>query len=121
MIAMTSLDNLYHAKQAAEQLKTQYPDKYQELFHLVSLTRQLQFRYQYLGSLLTDEAPGKSAPVHAWESVTDLYLHEVNKTKNSGNPNVLKSLFLKYKDCGYDNICLLMLGNSPEYLKGIQA
>lgn len=119
MIALTSLEKLYNANRAGEQLKNQAPEAYASLLHLVNLTRQMQFRYQYLGCLFTGEDPEQYAPVHASESVSSLFLHEVNIVKQKNNSEVIKSLFLKYKDCGYDNICLLMLGNSPEYLKGI--
>ncbi len=121
MIALTSLEKLYEARHAGDQIKTQTPGLYEDLIHLVSLTRQLQFRYQYLGSLLTDENTEKSAPVHAKQSVISLYLQEVNDFRSSEYAEVIKKLFLNYKDCGYNNICLLLLGKSPEELKGVQS
>lgn len=119
MIALTSLENLYQTKKASEQLKNNYPEAFEKLLHLISLTRQLQFRYQYMGCLLTGEDYSKYSPKHTRKSIINLYLQEVNNIKNVDNDAALKQFFSNNKECGYDNISKLVIGTSPEFLKGI--
>ncbi|TLS35192.1 hypothetical protein [Pseudalkalibacillus caeni] len=117
MIALTSLDSLYETKKASEQIQEKYPEAYEALLHVVNLTRQLQFRYHYLGCLLCDEDPGKHSPKNIKQSVIELYIREVNKLKNRDDASEILRLFIKYKPYGYDNLSQLILGKSPEFLK----
>lgn len=121
MIALASLDALNETHFACQQIKKHEPELFEELIHLISLTRQLQFRYRYMVHLLTGEDASLYTPKHARESVLELYHQEVSKLKTAKKGSILKQLFLSYKACGYDNICLLILGRSPEFLKGIHS
>ncbi|WP_408009802.1 hypothetical protein ACJROX_05750 [Pseudalkalibacillus sp. A8] len=119
MIALTSLHKLQQIKEKIEVIKMDNPDVYRDILHLISLTRQLQFRYQYLACLLTEEDAGSHYPNFTKQSVIDLYVHEVNRIKATDHNKITLELFSKNKECGYDKICLLFLGISPEKLKGI--
>lgn len=119
MIALASLDELQKTKLACEQIHTKYPELFESISHLVSLTRQLQFQYPYMVSLLIGEDASLYTPKHTRESVLALYHDEVNRLKTSKYLSVLRQFFLKHKHCGYDNISLIILGRTPEYLKGI--
>ncbi|MGP4081176.1 hypothetical protein ACTWQL_14805 [Pseudalkalibacillus sp. R45] len=120
MISLSSLQDLQNIKTRIEQIKIEMPDVYNRMVHLTDLTRQLQFRYSYLACLLTDEDATESYPNFASESVMDLFHQEVRKIKMTDNIYVVTELLQSNKQCGYDKICLLFLGISPEKLKGIQ-
>lgn len=120
MIALSSLESLHETKKRVEQVKNSYPQGFEQLVYIMNLTRQLQFHYHYCGCLLTDEDPTKYYPTHSNHSVLQLFHSEVNKLKEREDAPVIKRLFLDNKECGYDNISLLVLGKSPEFLKGLQ-
>ncbi|WP_261129822.1 hypothetical protein [Bacillus sp. Marseille-Q3570] len=120
MISLSSLQDLQNIKTRIEQFKKEIPDLYNRMVHLTSLTRQLQFRYSYLACLLTNEDATEHYPNFASESVMNLFHQEVSKMKMSDDIHVVSELLQSHKHCGYDKICLLFLGISPEHLKGLQ-
>ncbi|TCP29718.1 hypothetical protein EV207_1089 [Scopulibacillus darangshiensis] len=119
MIVLSSLDELNAANSEVGTLKLEYPDLFEKLLHAVNLTRQLQLKYDYLGCMLTDDIPGQYAPVNIPDSVADMYHLEIMKAKNHNEFYAAKQLFFKSKDIGFANISMLILGRSPEQVKGI--
>ncbi|WP_026571645.1 MULTISPECIES: hypothetical protein [Sediminibacillus] len=114
---LASLSEIYQAKEDIEHLKQQKPELYEHLLHVVSLTRQLQIKYGYLGSLLMEETP-KYQPEFVRESVLSLYLEEVEKLKNRADINLVKDIIERHRQVSESKICLLLLGAKPELLQG---
>lgn len=118
MITLSSIDELKAAEKNIEKLKTNYPDLFEKLLDMVNLTRALQFKYHFMGCLIMDEVPGQYAPNFVYGSVLRLYKKELQNLKNDLNSQVLKQIFSDFKNIGYSNICLLVLGKTPESLLG---
>ncbi|RFU60443.1 hypothetical protein [Peribacillus glennii] len=118
MITLTSHNELKETKNAIENLKTSYPVLFEKLVDVVNLTRALQFKYQYMGCLIMDEDPNYYAPNFVQGSVLRLYKKEVQKLKEDLDSPVLKQTFHDFRDTGYANISLLILGMAPEALVG---
>ncbi|MEK5393207.1 MULTISPECIES: hypothetical protein [Heyndrickxia] len=118
MLTLTSLDELKIAKEALAELQTSYPELYEKLVHVVSFTRALQFKYQYMGSLLMDEDASRYTPPFVQGSVLRLYKKELQTLKDDIDFPVLKKTFINIKGIGYSRISLLILGNSPERIVG---
>lgn len=118
MITLSSHDELKATKEALENLKKSYPDLFEKLVDVVNLTRALQFKYQYMGCLIMDEDPSYYAPNFVQGSVLRLYKKEVQKLKEDRDSHILKQTFTEFKETGYSNISLLVLGLTPESLVG---
>ncbi|RSL33532.1 hypothetical protein D7Z54_09435 [Salibacterium salarium] len=119
MIALSSIDELHAAKNKIEQLNDSRPALFDTLLHVVSLTKQMQLRYEYLGCLVMGENPTKHVNRHIRMSLLKLYQQEVQSLQHHPETEEVIRLFSTYKDIGYQNICKLVLGESPESLKGV--
>ncbi|SDL94092.1 hypothetical protein [Sediminibacillus halophilus] len=115
---LASLTEIYQAKEDIEQLKQQKPELYEQLLHVVSLTRQLQIKYGYLGSLLMEENTPKYQPKFVRESVLSLYLEEVEKLKKRQDIELVRDIIERNHRVSESKICLLLLGAKPELLQG---
>jgi hypothetical protein len=118
MITLSSIDELKATKQALEKLKKDYPSLFEKLLYMVNLTRALDFKYHYMGSLIMDEDPGQYAPNFVYGSVLRLYKKELQKIKEDHDSQVLKQTFSEFRKTGYAKISLLVLGETPESLVG---
>ncbi|WP_057914523.1 hypothetical protein [Peribacillus muralis] len=115
---LSSFDELQATKAALWKIKYTYPHLFNKLFHVVALTRALQFKYHFMGTLLMDENHNEYTPEFVTPSVTDLYKEEVQKLKEDPNFEILLQIFTKSKNIGYAKISMLVLGQSPESLLG---
>lgn len=115
---LASLNEINQAKEDLEQLKKDYPDLYDQLLHVVSLTRQLQIKYGYMGSLLMDEDIAQYKPEYVKESILSLYQSEVKKLTSHQDVAVIKDTMKKHRKVGDPKLFLLILGAKPEMLKG---
>ncbi|MFJ7510971.1 hypothetical protein ACIQW7_16075 [Peribacillus simplex] len=118
MITLSSVDELQATESALEKIKYSYPELFNKLFHVVALTRALQFKYQFMGTLIMDENPNEYTPEFVMPSVIGLYIEEVQKLKDDPNIQVLLQTFSQNKNIGYAKISMLVLGKSPESLLG---
>lgn len=117
-LMVAGLNRLYEVKEDMESLKQEYPDLNEQLIHVVSLTRQLQLKYGYMGSLLRDEDLPDYEPRFLRGSVLHLYQQEVEQLKAHKDVEVLKRLLRKHTDIGDSKLFLLTLGAKPELLQG---
>jgi hypothetical protein len=104
-------------KHALVIFKIEHPTLYDQLLHVVSLTRQLHFKYHFMGNLLMNEDPSTYQP-NVKDSVIKLYLKEIQLLKDNDRNGALQNLLAESRHHGYAKICLLVLGNSPESLIG---
>lgn len=118
MITLSSVDELQATEATLEKIKYSYPELFDKLHHVVALTRALQFKYQFMGTLLMDENPNEYTPEFVMPSVIGLYIEEVQKLKDDPNIQVLLQTFSQNKIIGYAKISMLVLGKSPESLLG---
>lgn len=118
MITLSNKQELTTTKEAIDQLKEDCPQLYAKLLHVVHLTRTLQFKYQYLGSLILEEDSNSSRPQFIYSSILRLYKSEVQKLKDDENHFKIKSIFKQNKHTGIAKICLLVIGHTPETLIG---
>ncbi|KWW18224.1 MULTISPECIES: hypothetical protein [Peribacillus] len=118
MITLSSVDELRATEAALRKIKYSYPELFNKLFHVVALTRTLQFKYHFMGTLLMDENYNEYTPEFVTPSVTDLYKEEVQKLKNDPDFHILLQIFTNSKNIGYAKISMLVLGKSPESLLG---
>lgn len=115
---IAGLNKIYRAKEDLEEIKKQNSELYEQLLHVVSLTRQLQIKYGYMGSLLMDEDLPEYKPKFVRESVLSLYQREVHKLKEHLEINVVKDLMKKHRDVGDSKLFLLILGAKPDLIQG---
>jgi hypothetical protein len=118
MITLSNVDELQASEAALEKIKYSYPELFNKLLHVVALTRALQFKYQFMGTLIMDENPNEYTPEFVMPSVIELYIEEVQKLKDDPNIQVLLQTFSQSKNIGYAKISMLVLGKSPESLLG---
>ncbi|MGE7906861.1 hypothetical protein ACQKNS_20935 [Peribacillus sp. NPDC094092] len=118
MITLSSVDELQATEEALEKIRYSYPELFIKLLHVVALTRALQFKYQFMGTLIMDENPNEYTPEFVMPSVIGLYKEEVQKLKDDPNIQVLLRTFSQIKNIGYAKISMLVLGKSPESLLG---
>lgn len=118
MLTTSSFNDLLYAKKAFDELEATEPGIYQKFINIIQLTRQLQFRSQYMGALIMDEAPGKYRPEVHNDYVLNVYQQEVENLKTDQHAADLKQLLTTYKQIGYANISRLVLGKSPSFLVG---
>lgn len=122
MRTICSIQELKEAQASVQHFKAEYPDTFSRLLHLVNLTRQLQFKYEYLcGLMLGKEAlAAHYAPHFVQKSIIDLYKSEIEKIHNySAGLDVLEQIMRRHREIGYENFCLLIRGKSPEDIKGV--
>ena len=118
MITFSSSEQLVKAKQALDSSKSAHPLTFEKLIHIINLTRTLQFKYHYMGSLLMNEDSSQYYPSLVPASVLDLYQQEIQKFKDMPDSEEVLKLFAAYQSIGYAKLSLLVLGKSPESLLG---
>lgn len=118
MVIATSYNELKNAQLAIENFNAAKPSIYQKFINIINLTRQFQFGYQYMGSLLMDEDPGKFQPQAQDGYVLSVYQGEIEKLKSDNKFQELKQLLIRYKQISYANISRLALGENPKALVG---
>lgn len=122
MKTISSIQDLRNAEADVAIFKKKHPDTFYRLLHLVNLTRQLQFKYEYLCSLMlgsTHDAE-RFAPHFVQRSIIDLYKNEIEKIhKHPDGLQDLEQLIKVHREIGYENFCLLVRGKTPEEIKGI--
>ncbi|WP_163538015.1 hypothetical protein [Gracilibacillus sp. YIM 98692] len=118
MIISTNIQELYQAKHAINQLKSENPISYQKFIHAIQLTRQLQYGFQYMGCLLNGDDPSNFSPTDQDSYVLTIYEQEINKLKYDRDFDAVKRLLESHKHVSYDYICKLILGEQPEMLAG---
>ncbi|WP_079527794.1 hypothetical protein [Halobacillus hunanensis] len=117
-LAVAGLNDICKAKDDLEAIKQQHGELYEQVLHVVSLTRQLQLNYGYMSSLLMDEELPEYKPQFVRESVLRLYHCEVQSLKEFSDIHVVKDLMKKHRKIGDSRIFLLILGAKPERLHG---
>ncbi|MFD2922254.1 hypothetical protein [Halobacillus naozhouensis] len=117
-LAVAGLNDICKARNDLEEIKRQHSELYEQLLHVVSLTRQLQLKYGYMGSLLMDEELPEYKPKFVRESVLRLYHCEVQTLKECSDIHVVKAFMTKHRKIGDSRIFLLILGAKPERLHG---
>ncbi|HLR61404.1 MAG TPA: hypothetical protein VK097_03085 [Lentibacillus sp.] len=118
MITTSSFSELMQAKNAIEELKMEKPDVYKKFAHIIHLTYQLQFKFQYMGSLIMDEDSTKHCPKVQDDYVLNVYQTEIKKLKADSEVLNLKQLLAEYKQLGYAKLSDLVMGKNPEVLVG---
>lgn len=118
MITLSNVDELQASEAALEKIKYSYPELFNKLLHVVALTRALQFKYQFMGTLIMDENPNEYTPEFVMPSIIELYIEEVQKLKDDPNIQLLLQTFSQSKNIGYAKISMLVLGKSTESLLG---
>ncbi|MCR8849300.1 hypothetical protein NQ095_12840 [Rossellomorea sp. SC111] len=115
---VAGMNELHEAKKDVEALKQDYPELNEQLVHVTSLTRQLQLKYGYMGSLLRDKELPDYEPQFVRDSILSLYQDEVRKLKNHPNMAQLKDIMKKHRQISDSKLFLLILGAKPELLQG---
>ncbi len=115
---VAGMNELHEAKRDVEELKQEFPELNEQLVHVVSLTRQLQLKYGYMGSLLRDKELPDYEPQFVRGSILDLYQQEVRKLKEHPNISKLKNIMKKHRQVTDSKLFLLILGAKPELLQG---
>lgn len=118
MLTTSSYNQLKSAQIAIGTLNSTKPSIYRKFINIIKLTRQLQFGYQYMGSLIMDEDPGKFNPRSQDDYVLSVYYREIKNLKTDIKFLDLKQLLKTYKQLSYANISKLALGENPEALVG---
>src|SRR5581483_8095547 len=116
MVVSSSFDELKNAQIAIANLNATKPSIYKEFLNIIHLTRQLQFGYQYMGSLLMDEDPDEFRPKLQDDYVLSIYHREIEKLKADERFPEIKELLNSYKQISYAKICKLILGENPRAL-----
>ncbi|MFI8684611.1 hypothetical protein [Rossellomorea sp. NPDC077527] len=115
---VAGMNELHEAKKDVEALKQDYPELNEQLVHVTSLTRQLQLKYGYMGSLLRDKELPDYEPQFVRDSILSLYQEEVQKLKEHPNIVKLKDIMKKHRQISDSKLFLLILGAKPELLQG---
>ncbi|MCA1060207.1 hypothetical protein LCL96_14810 [Rossellomorea aquimaris] len=115
---VAGMNELHEAKKDVEALKQDYPELNEQLVHVTSLTRQLQLKYGYMGSLLRDKELPDYEPQFVRDSILSLYQEEVQKLKEHPNIVQLKAIMKKHRQISDSKLFLLILGAKPELLQG---
>ncbi|WRP07246.1 hypothetical protein U9J35_03505 [Rossellomorea aquimaris] len=115
---LAGMNELHDAKRDVEALKQDFPELNEQLVHVVSLTRQLQLKYGYMGSLLRDKELPDYEPQFVRGSILSLYQEEVRKLKENPNIVQLKDIMKKHRQISDSKLFLLILGAKPELLQG---
>ncbi|MGM0852498.1 MAG: hypothetical protein ACQEWI_07790 [Bacillota bacterium] len=115
---VAGMNELHEAKKDVESLKEEYPELNEQLVHVASLTRQLQLKYGYMGSLLRNQDLPDYEPQFVRDSILSLYQEEVRKLKE--NPNIVQliDIMKKHRQVSDSKLFLLILGAKPELLQG---
>ncbi|GAB2570537.1 hypothetical protein [Gracilibacillus alcaliphilus] len=111
-----SLNNLYQAESELRRLSRNYIGLYERLKHVVSLTRQLQIPYKYLGEVLV-KGEAATPPPFIRDSVLELYLGEVQQLKEDEDIDQLLRMLNESEQISYSQVFLLVLGAKPEFIQ----
>ena len=115
----TEMEELNQAKLDLKKLKNKFPNMYEKLEYIASLTRQLSINYKYLGLLMFSdnrEIIQNKRPTLIRESVLKLYEQEVEKVKNDRDFIFFKDMMLKFQNVKYSQIFLIILGAEPSFV-----
>lgn len=118
MLTTSSYNELKNAQIAIEELNAKKPSIFRKFINIIKLTRQLQFGYQYMGSLIMDEDPDKFNPMSQDDYILSVYYREIENLKTDKKFLDLKELLKTYKQLSYANISKLALGENPVELVG---
>lgn len=118
MLIASSYDQLKNVQTAIESLHEIKPSIYSKFLNVIKLTRQMQFGYQYMGSLVMDEDPSDFVPNSQNDYVLSVYKREIEELKADNKFPDLKELLNTYKHVSYQNISKLALGENPKALVG---
>lgn len=118
MVLSSSYNELKNAQIAIENFIATKPSIYQKFLNIIKLTRQFQYGYQYMGSLIMEEDDSKFRPSSQDEYVLSVYQTEIEKLKKDHKFFDLKELLNNYKKISYVNISKLVLGENPQALVG---
>lgn len=118
MIVTSSFNELKDTQMAIENLNATKPSIYRKFLNIIKLTRQFQYGYQYMGSLIMDEDSSKFHPMSQDDYVLSVYHREIDKLKTDNKFFDLKQFLKTYKQVSYANISKLALGESPKALVG---
>ena len=118
MLTTSSYNELKNAQIAIEELNAKKPSIFRKFINIIKLTRQLQFGYQYMGSLIMDEDPDKFNPMSQDDYILSVYYREIENLKTDKKFLDLKKLLKTYKQLSYANISKLALGENPVELVG---
>lgn len=118
MLTTTSFSELMHAKNDINELKDTKPSLFKQFIHIIHLTRQMQFKIQYMGNLIMDEDASKFRPTLKDEYVLTVYQKEIAQLKSNDQATDLKQLLSDYRAMGYATLSDLALGVNPEVLVG---
>lgn len=118
MQSMPGLHDIQQAKEDLNELKQKHPALYEQFHHVVSLTRQLQIRYSYLGGLLTGQAAEEDEPAFMKESVLALYMEEVRQLQIRSDFPELSALLKANDHVGCSKLSLMVIGARPEMIQG---
>ncbi|RIO10779.1 hypothetical protein [Mammaliicoccus sciuri] len=109
-----STNEIYNVQDDILSLEKKQPHFFKNVEHVVSLTRQLQIHYQYLGELINGIDKVESQPPFIKDSVLQIYTEEVKKITEDENVDTLINIFENHQDVKYAQIFLLILGAKPK-------
>ena len=92
---INEMEELNQVKLDLKKLKNKFPNMYEKLEYIASLTRQLSINYKYLGLLMFSdnrEIIQNKRPTLIRESVLKLYEQEVKKVKKDSNFVIFKDI-----------------------------
>ncbi|MEH7374484.1 MULTISPECIES: hypothetical protein [Bacillaceae] len=118
MLVSANYNELKDAKIAIVNLSATKPSIYDKLLNIIELTRQLNYGYEYMGSLLMDEDSSQFKPIAKDDYVLSVYHREIEKLKKDPKFFELKQLLKEYRQVSYANISKLVLGKNPRELVG---
>ncbi|GEQ04114.1 MULTISPECIES: hypothetical protein [Staphylococcus] len=116
---INEMEELNQVKLDLKKLKNKFPNMYEKLEYIASLTRQLSINYKYLGLLMFSdnrEIIQNKRPTLIRESVLKLYEQEVKKVKKDSNFVIFKDMMLKFQNVKYSQIFLIILGAEPSFV-----
>lgn len=118
MLTASSFGELMRAKHAMEELKNVKPAVYNQFEHIIHLTRQLQFKFQYMGCLIMNETADLYLPNVKDSYILNVYQKEIDKLKAEEAAADLQQVLASYKQIGYATLSRLVMGENPEVLVG---
>lgn len=116
---INEMEELNQVKLDLKKLKNKFPNMYEKLEYIASLTRQLSINYKYLGLLMFSdnrEIIQNKRPTLIRDSVLKLYEQEVKKVKKDSNFVIFKDMMLKFQNVKYSQIFLIILGAEPSFV-----
>lgn len=116
---INEMEELNQVKLDLKKLRNKFPNMYEKLEYIASLTRQLSINYKYLGLLMFSdnrEIIQNKRPTLIRESVLKLYEQEVKKVKKDSNFVIFKDMMLKFQNVKYSQIFLIILGAEPSFV-----